>query len=276
MHQLIAESPRAQVQFFKLTDDIADIHFMGINGSSIGRHHVPLLFNHIRQEDTLACTCVPSLGGFGIAELEPFESQARGFQHGHRKVYKIPATREQDIVRLFREHDQSVLHSLLQQLRQAMISCAESLQYNASTLPATQVRQTVLLEKFTKKQQLQSRLDGGVELDGSRRQLLETTPQERPGHHGLEHRQAHSEQRPPVSLYSQVFLKGCHQSLIPTYRLPQRTLNITPLDEDGMTSDDQRAEAPVGLLCWCTGDDGDQVVGVTRSACLRRGSCCRC
>ena len=26
----------------------------------------------------------------GIGEFEPFESQARGFQHGHRKVYKIP------------------------------------------------------------------------------------------------------------------------------------------------------------------------------------------
>ena len=228
MHQLIAESPRAQVQFYKLLDDIADIHFMGINGSSIGRHHVPLLFNHTRQEDTLACTCVPSLGGFGIAELEPFESQTRGFQHGHRKVYKIPATREQDIVRLFREHNQSVLHSLLQQLRQAMISRAETLKYEASTLPATQMSQTVLPDKFTKQQQLQSRLDGGVELDGSRRQLLETTPQELPGHHVLEHRRAHSEQRPPVSLYSQVSLKGCHQSLMPTYRLPQRTLNIAP------------------------------------------------
>ena len=108
-------------------DDIADIHFMGINGSSIGRHHVPLLFNHTRQEATFACTCVPSLGGFGIAELEFFESQARGFQHGHRKVYKIPATREQDVARLFRDKDQAVPHSLLQQLRDAMISCAESL-----------------------------------------------------------------------------------------------------------------------------------------------------
>ena len=32
-----------------------------------------------------------------------------------------------------------------------------------------------------------------------------------------------------------------------------------------MTSDDQRAEAPAGPLCWCTGDEGDQVAGVTRS-----------
>ena len=208
---------------------------MGINGSSIGRHHVPLLFNHTQQEDQLASTCVPSLGGYGIAELEPFESQARGFQHGHRKVYKVPATREHDVVRLFREQDPTVLHSMLQQLSQAMISCVESLQYEASTLPAAQMRQTVLPEKFTTKQQLQSRLDGGVELDGSRRQLLESTPQELPGHHVLEHRRAHAEQRPPLSLYTQVSLQGCHQSLMPTYRLQQRTLSITLLDEVGMT-----------------------------------------
>ena len=98
MHQLIAQSPRSQVQFFKLMDDIADIYFMGINGSSIGRHHVPFLFNHSCQEDKFASTCVPSLAGFGIAELEPFEYQARGFQHGHRKVYKIPATRDHEVV----------------------------------------------------------------------------------------------------------------------------------------------------------------------------------
>ena len=66
------------------------------------------------------------------------------------------------------------------------------------------MRQAVLPEKFSKKQQLQSRLAGGVKIDGSRRQLLETTPQKRPGHHVLEHRRAHAEQRPLLSLYSQV------------------------------------------------------------------------
>ena len=103
-------------------------------------------------------------------------------------------------MRLFREQDPTVLHSLLQKLRQAMISCAESLQYEASTLPATQMRQSVLRARFTKTQQLQSRLDGGVVLDGSRRQLLETTPQELPGHHVLEHRRSHAEQRQLLSL----------------------------------------------------------------------------
>ena len=261
MRQLIAESPRAQVQFFKLMDDIVDIYFMGINGSFVGRHHVPLLFNHTLQEDCFASTCTPSLGGFGIAELEPFESQGRGFQHGHRKVYKILATRVHEVVRLFRERDPAVLQSLLQQLRQALISCAESLQYEASTLPAVQMKQNVLPEKFTQKQQIQSRLDGGLELDDSRRQLLETTPQELPGHHVREHRRAHAEQRPPLSCYSQVSLQGCHQSLMPTYRLPQSVCNVIPLDEVGMTSDTPQVEVPAKPLCWVTDDETDRIVG---------------
>ena len=102
------------------------------------------MHSHGRVKDA---RCVPGLGGFGIAELEPFESQARGFQHGHRKVYNIPATREHNVVRLFREKDSAVLHNLLQDLRQALIRCAESLQYEASTLPAAQMGQSVLPEK---------------------------------------------------------------------------------------------------------------------------------
>jgi hypothetical protein len=110
--------------------------------------------------------------------------------------------------------------------------------------------QTVPPEKFTKKQQLHSRLDGGLELDGTHRQLLETTPQELPGHHVREHLRAHAEQRPLLSCYSQVSLQGCHQSLMPTYRLPQSVCNVTPLDEVGMTSDTRRVEVPTKTFSW--------------------------
>ena len=48
---------------------------------------------------------------------------------------------------------------------------------------------------------------------------------------------------------------------MPEYRLPQKTLNITPLDEVGMASDDQRAEALEVPPRWCTGDEGDHGVG---------------
>ena len=45
MHQLIAQSLRAQAKFFLLMDDIADIYFMGMDFSFIGRHHVPFIPN---------------------------------------------------------------------------------------------------------------------------------------------------------------------------------------------------------------------------------------
>ena len=157
------------------------------------------------------------------------------------------------------------MRGLLQKLTQALISRAEPLQHEASTLPAAQLGQDVLRETLTRKQQLQSRLDGGVELDGSRRQLLETTPQELPGHHVLEHSWADAKQRPLLSLYSQVSVQGCHQRPLPTYRLPQKALSTTPLDDVGMASDDQRADALQVSPRWCTGDKGHYVMGVARA-----------
>ena len=94
--------------------------------------------------------------------------------------------------------------------------------------------QTVLPEKFTQKQQKHSRLDGGVDLDGSQRKHLLVTPPELPGHHELEKRKAIAEGRPPVSMYSQASLQGCHQSLMPSYRLPQNLGARKVLDEVGM------------------------------------------
>jgi len=190
MHQMIAQSPRAQAKFFLLMDDIVDISLMGMDQSYIGRHQVQQSFHHKDREDNLASTGIPSLGGYGVAELEPFESQGRGFEHGHRKKYAIPKMREREFVGLFRNQDPTVLHNLLQELNTALLRCAETLQYEASTLPAKQTGETVLPEKFTQKQRHQSRLDGGIELDGSRRMCLPVTAQELPGHHVLEQRKS--------------------------------------------------------------------------------------
>ena len=129
MHQLIAQSPRAQAKFFLLMDDIADIYFMGMDSSFIGRHHVQKTFHHRHIEDQLASTAIPSLGGYGVAELEPFESQERGFEHGHRKKYAIPKSKEDELIEQFKKPDQSGLHKLLEECKAALISCAETLQY---------------------------------------------------------------------------------------------------------------------------------------------------
>ena len=72
------------------------------------------------------------------------------------------------------------------------------------------------------------------EVDGSTRQCLAITQQELPGHAVLEARAAAAESRQPFALYSQVSLRGCHQSLMPSYRLPQKICQSNSLDEFGM------------------------------------------
>ena len=265
MHQLIAQSPRAQAKFFLLMDDIADIYFMGMDSSFIGRHHVQETFHHRHREDQLASTAIPSLGGYGVAELEPFESQERGFQHGHRKKYAIPKSKEGEIIEQFKNPDQSGLYKLLEECKAALISCAETLQYEASTLPAQQMGQTVLPEKFTRKQQNHSRLDGGVELDGSKRDLIEVTAPELPGHHEIEKRRSHVEGRPAVSMYSQASLQGCHQTLMPSYRLPQDLGARKVLDEVGMYDATGDATPNAFPPHWVMDDDAKHVM--TPSVC---------
>ena len=261
MHQLVARSPRAQAKFFLLADDIVDIYFMGMDQSFIGRHQVQQSFHQRYREDGFASTAMPSLGGLGIAELEPMESQQRGFQHGHRKKYAIPCTREQDLIKMFQAKDSTELHGLFSELKNALIRCAETLQYESSCLPAKQMGQTVLPEKFTKKQQAHSRLDGGTELDDTARQFLAATVNELPGHQVLEQRMAAAEQRPPLSMYSQVSLKGCHQSLMPTYRLPQSIGNLNPVDELGMCSTATRAAA-AAPPAWSLDGEDEHVTGL--------------
>mgnify|MGYP006256558065 FL=1 len=98
-------------------DDIADIYFMGMDSSFIGRHHVQKTFHHRHIEDQLASTATPSLGGYGVAELELLESQERGFQHGHRKKYAIPKSQEAEIIEQFKKPDQSGLYKLLEECK---------------------------------------------------------------------------------------------------------------------------------------------------------------
>merc|ERR1712023_446579 len=121
MHQLIAQSPRAQSKFFLLMDDIVDIYLMGMDNSFYGRHNVQQSYHSGLREDDFASTALTSLGGYAIAGLEDMESQERGFQHGHRKKYAAPRTSERRLVELFKERDEEVLHSLLEAMRDAPV-----------------------------------------------------------------------------------------------------------------------------------------------------------
>ena len=66
-------------------------------------------------------------------------------------------------------------------------------------------------------------------------------------------------------MFSQVPLRGCHQSLMPSCRVPQTAFKITVLDEVGMAGGEQRTEALTFPMRWCTGDEGDHVVGVAHA-----------
>ena len=86
MHMLCARSPRAQSKFFALMDDLVDRHCLGIDSSSTGKRNFQHRAVHAAVEDNYASSGDFAHAGFAIDELEPYEAQGRGFQHGHRKV----------------------------------------------------------------------------------------------------------------------------------------------------------------------------------------------
>ena len=233
MHRLVASSPRAQAKFFLLMNDIVDVHLLGMDGCSVGRLGRA---NYKHREDELASSGIPGLAGFGAAELEPFEAQDRGFQHGHRKVYGVPGTPLSELLRDCRHTNPDALLAFMQAYKAALKACAETVQYETAALPAEQMGQSVLPEKFTMKQQVMSRLDGGAEIDGSIREHIQVTADEPRAHVAREQERASAESRPTCHTFSQLPLTGCQMSMQPNYRLPHFVENIVPVDPYGASS----------------------------------------
>ena len=261
MHKLVAQSPRAQTKFFLLMDDIVDLHILGFQGTYIGSHVLGRLTDTRRIEDNMPSTCIPGVAGLAESENEPFESQMRGFQHGHRKSTSIPKQKASDVVHMLQATDSTHLRNMIADFKKALIACAETLQYEASTLPAQQMGQSVLPEKFTLKQQMQSKLDGGMEVDGiTQRQLLPITElDERQGHIVLEQRRANAERIQPRNCYSEVPLRGCHQSSNPWYRIQSfisLSCTASSVDEVGMTSQRQATSALELQTNWRENEEG--------------------
>ena len=97
---------------------------------------------------------------------------------------------------------------------------------------AKQLGVHVLPEVFSKKQQ-QSRLDGGMEVDGkTKRELLGITPEEPQGHVVRERELAEVEQHSSRNPYRCVPLTGCYQSMSPCYR---SSAAVASLDKRGLT-----------------------------------------
>ena len=128
--------------------------------------------------------------------------------------------------------------------------------YDSATLLANQLGEEVLPEPFSNKQQVQSRLDGGEEIDGSRRTLLEVTAPEPQGHVVRERTVAEAELRACRNFYREVPLTGCQQSALPTYWLPQAFGHIEVPDEHGLWDPSGRTSFP-HTEPWIKDDKGE-------------------
>ena len=115
-------------------------------------------FNAI--EDDYCSSAELGLAGFAVDELEPCEAQARGFTHGHRKVYGVPEPAGPEVLQQFKTRVSdngtpatSSLTTLLADIGKVLVQCASTLQYETATLPGKQMQQKVPREKFIARQQ---------------------------------------------------------------------------------------------------------------------------
>ena len=148
----------------------------------------------------------------------------------------------------------------MQAIRTGVLQAASTLQYDSATLPAKQLDIPCLPECFSKKQQALSRLDGGMEADGTtQRKLLEVTPEELPGHVVRERTLAEAEQRSSRNAYRCVPLTGCHQSMLPCYRSSAAVGHLShyTLDQYGLTPDNAKLQSLHAN--WQVADDGEVV-----------------
>ena len=89
------------------------------------------------------------------------------------------------------------------------------------------------------------------------RPLVPVTEEEPPGHIALEKEQAAVERRPPRNGYKNVPLTGCHQSVMPAYRLPGSFSDIPAGDERGLLRRSEEREVVQNVLRqpWFSGFD---------------------
>merc|ERR1711965_28862 len=156
-----------------------------IEGAFIGKYQLGSLEqlpSRYEVEDEYASNGEPGLANFATSMIEPLEAQGRGFAHGHKKITGVPSQSVKKLRNMFLKKDDA-LKQFLNDLRDNVLHAASSIQYDSATASARQFEQEVLPEPFTPKQQTQSKLDGGLEADGTtHRRLTECREAEPKGH----------------------------------------------------------------------------------------------
>ena len=148
----------------------------------------------------------------------PFESQGRGFEHGHGKGHGLAGA----TMKWLRKAVGSDLRPLAKKFQQAVLAMAETVQYESARESARQMNVLDLpLEPFTVKQQRQTRMDGGEDDDGSFREFVPLGPPVVQPHIEREQNRAAAANRPPLTgtaAYKDLPITGAFQSTFPMYR----------------------------------------------------------
>ena len=151
---------------------------------------------------------------------QPLEAQGRGFSHGHAKGHSRVGAGIRWVRGTLRGHGGEPLGAV-KLLRGQLLGAAATVQYESAREPGLQLGVSVALEPFTALQQRQSRMDGGCEDDGSRRDLVRAAPPFLQPHIAAEQRQAAvdgREARVGSLAFKEVPLTGAMQSAFPRYR----------------------------------------------------------
>ena len=266
MHQLVTRHPTLQAHLFLLMEKLVITELLCIQGARIGRVNLQSLDNNpsfYEAEDDIASTGEPGLANFATSMIEPLEAQGRGFAHGHKKVTGLPAMQVNKLKQMFSNKEDD-LQQFLTNMRNEVLRAAVSIQYDSATLPARQFGLNVAKEPFSEKQQMQSRMDGGLEVDEiTVRPHLEIRETELKGHVRRERDSANKEGRGVRSEWSQLPLTGCQQAMMPNYR--QRSafgcMDKYKVDAYGATEDFSSSLEPQTFNRWVKFDDTTGKVG---------------
>ena len=172
------------------------------------------------MDDVCASSLQPSIVPAAEDLQQPLEAQGRGFAHGHSKGHSRVGAGMRWVRRTLRQHGGNLVEAV-KRLRTRLLSTAATVQYESAREPGLQLGVSVMPEPFTAVQQKQSRMDGGLEDDGSRRDLVPVTPAFVQPHIAAEQRRSVAEGREARAgtlAFKEVSLTGAIQSVFPAYR----------------------------------------------------------
>ena len=156
----------------------------------------------------------------------------------------------------------SGLMTAVQSLRDALNGAAVTVQYDAAREPARQLGVDLRPEPFTSRQQRQSRMDGGEEEDGTRREHVELAPPvDQPQLERERHLAAAESRLPRVgsAAYRELPLAGAFQPTFPAYR--QRS-HFGDLGDASQLADSEPCLPSRRLEDIFNTDGGGRIVGV--------------